>query len=67
MAKRGGMYNSDKRRKEVKRQKKQEEKKQKRLQKADAPSEGSGETESVAPETEAPESTDQETAPEPTD
>ena len=67
MAKRGGMYNSDKRRKEVKRQKKQEEKKQKRLQKAAGPAEGSDEAESIDPETEAPENTDQETVQEPTD
>jgi hypothetical protein len=61
MAQRGGMYSSNKRRKELKRQKKQEDKKQKRLQKAENPSEGSDETESVNPEAEAPESTDQET------
>jgi len=61
MAKRGGMYSGNKRRKELKRQKKQEDKKQKRLQKSEGPSEGSDETESVNPEAEVPESTDQET------
>lgn len=61
MAKRGGMYSSNKRRKELQRQKKQEEKKQKRLKKAENPLEGSDETESINSEQEAPESTNQET------
>jgi hypothetical protein len=67
MAQRGGMYSSNKRRKELKRQKKQEEKTQKRLKKDENPSEGSVETESLNPEAEAPETTDQETVQEPID
>jgi len=60
MAKRAGMYSSNKRRKELQRQKKQEEKKQKRLKNTNTPSEGSDETESINSEQEAPESTTQE-------
>lgn len=43
MAKRAGMYKSDKRKKELMRQKKQEVKRQKRLSKGDATPEESGE------------------------
>ena len=52
MAKRGGMYSSNKRAKEIKRQKKQEEKKQKRLNNAKALQEGSDEAEPIDPEQE---------------
>ncbi len=42
MAKRGGMYSANKRRKELKRQKKQEEKRQRRQKDAKIPSQGQG-------------------------
>ncbi len=61
MAKRGGMYSSDKRRKEIKRQKKQEEKRQKKLKSMQNPSEGSDEAATANPETETSEGTSQET------
>ena len=61
MAKRGGMYSSDKRRKEIKRQKKQEEKRLKKLKNTQKPFEGSDEAETANPEAEASESTSQET------
>ena len=58
MAKRSGMYSSNKRKKELKRQKKQEDKILKRQKDANAPVEGADEAESI--DTEA-ETTDSET------
>jgi hypothetical protein len=61
MAKRGGMYSSNKRKKELQRQKKQEEKKKKRQKNAGDPSQGPDETESMNSKPEPSEGTDQET------
>ena len=61
MSKRDGMYSSNKRKKELKRQKKQDEKKQKRLNKTETTVEGSEETESMDPEQEVSEGTTEET------
>ena len=61
MAKRAGVYSSDKRRKELKRQKKQEDKKQKRIKSNPNPAQGSEETGSTNSETEASEGTTPET------
>ena len=61
MAKRGGTYSSDKRRKELQRQKKKEDKRLKKLKGTQNPAEVSNETAQVNPETEASESTTQET------
>ena len=57
MAKRSGMYSSNKRKKELQRQKKQEEKRLRRQKNTKNPSQGSDETESMNYEPEPSEST----------
>ncbi|MEF9427559.1 MAG: hypothetical protein L0956_10510 [Candidatus Mariimomonas ferrooxydans] len=58
MAKRGGMYSANKRRKELKRQKKQEEKRLRRQKDAKIPSQGSEINNEPASSGEAPEVTE---------